>query len=214
MANKDYYRVLGVSENASLADIKKAYRSLAFKYHPDKAPQDKKKESEEKFKGISEAYYVLSDEKRRSEYDAYRKGAAPGAGTQESDFAGAQGFDFNEILKHFGGSRNRRTAGSFEDIFDIFEHMGGGGTTRRYVYTGGGYPAEETQEENTDINATLSVPANILTSGGTVRFSHEGRQISLNIKPGTKRGQKLRMKGQGRLCPYCGHPGDLIVTIR
>ncbi|MDD5356456.1 MAG: DnaJ domain-containing protein, partial [Candidatus Omnitrophica bacterium] len=68
---RDYYEILGVKKSASLDDIKKAYRSLALQYHPDRVPAEKKKESEEKFKEISEAYAVLSDSQKRSLYDQY-----------------------------------------------------------------------------------------------------------------------------------------------
>ena len=100
MSDKDYYSILGVPENANVNEIKKKYRSLAMKYHPDRN-QDNREKAEERFKQISEAYYVLSDEKRRAEYDAFRKGYGRGFGGQ---FTGAQGFDFDEILKAFSGA--------------------------------------------------------------------------------------------------------------
>ncbi|MFH1428866.1 MAG: DnaJ domain-containing protein, partial [Candidatus Margulisiibacteriota bacterium] len=111
MDTKDYYAILGVNEKASLGEIKSAYRKLAFKYHPDKCPEEKKKECEEKFKEIAAAYYVLGDEKRRKEFDDYRKGAysfrsGPGSG----DFASQTGFDFEDLMKHFHdlGARGAR----------------------------------------------------------------------------------------------------------
>ena len=96
MGADDYYSVLGVSEDASDTEIKKAYRKLALKYHPDKNPGDKK--AEEKFKKISEAYYALGDAKRRKEYDNLRR-----MGAYTGDFSSAQGFDFSEFAKHFSG---------------------------------------------------------------------------------------------------------------
>jgi len=218
MSTENYYKVLGVSENASLDEIKKAYRNLALKYHPDRNPENRKA-AEERFKKVSEAYYVLGDTERRAEYDAYRKGYGYGAG---GDFTGAKGFDFEEILKHFGGmGAGRRSGRSYttsyanvEDIFDIFRHMGGGGRAE-YVYSGGGGRPDYGQaRSNTDLSAQLSVPANVASQGGEVLFKHNEKKITLKIKPGTRSGQKLRIKGQGRMCPACGHAGDLIVTIK
>ena len=216
MAEKEYYKILGVPETASVDDIKKAYRALALKYHPDRNPEARK-QAEERFKGISEAYYVLSDEKRRAEYDAYRKGYGPRGG---QSFSGAEGFDFEEILKHFGGSsrsgrRSPRAASGFEDIFNVFSHMGGNGVRTEYIYTGGnGRSAQGRTQEDTDLRATLEVPANILEHGGSALFAHGGKKINLKIKPNTSPGQKLRIRGQGEPCPHCGHSGDLIVTLR
>jgi DnaJ-class molecular chaperone len=220
MSNKDYYKILGVSEGASLDDIKKVYRKLAMKYHPDRNP-DNRKEAEQQFKEISEAYYVLGDEKRRQEYDAYRKGY----GRVGGDFKGAQGFDFDEILKTFAGfgGRTGRRARShdsfiFDDMFDVFENMrhaqgeaGAGGTT--YYYRTQGPDSGYAGKQNTDITASLPIPANLAQKGGEVLFNYSGKKITLKIKPGTRPGQKLRIKEQGKKCPCCDHRGDLILTI-
>jgi len=118
---KDYYEILGVSRDASEQEIKKTYRKLALKYHPDRAPEDKKKEYEEKFKEISQAYRVLSDEEKKTQYDQYGQ-----------TFEGAQGFpfgqqDFHSFHEAFGG----------QDIFEdlgfgrIFEEMFGFGSRSR-----------------------------------------------------------------------------------
>jgi len=118
--NKDYYEILGISKNASEGEIKKAYRKLALKYHPDRAPEDKKKEYEEKFKEISQAYGILSDKEKKAQYDQY------GETFDQNSFN--QGFsqqDFNSFHDAFGGE-------------DIFENLGFGrifeeifGTKRR-----------------------------------------------------------------------------------
>ena len=106
---RDYYEVLGVEKSASADEIKKAYRKMAMKYHPDKNPGDK--EAEEKFKEANEAYEVLSDETKRATYDQY------GHAGMEGGFGGAGGGSYGG----FGG-------GGFEDIFsDIFSSFGGGG---------------------------------------------------------------------------------------
>ncbi|MFH1868451.1 MAG: DnaJ domain-containing protein [Candidatus Omnitrophota bacterium] len=217
MSNKDYYKILEVAENASLDDIKKAYRRLSFKHHPDKNPQNQK-EAEERFKQVSEAYYVIGDEKRRAEYDAFRKGYGPYKG---GEFTGAEGFDFEEILKHFsqgarGGRGSKRSFqyGNFEDIFDIFDHMGGGGHTE-YIYTSGNKQRGFSQQrEDTDLKATLQIPKEVAIKGGEVLFNHNGKKITLKIKPNTPSGHKLRFRGQGQECRCCAHSGDLIITIK
>ena len=217
MSNKDYYKTLGVSEGASQDEIKKIYRNLAMKYHPDRNPE-RREEAEKRFKEMSEAFYVLGDEKRRAEYDAYRKGYA--YHDTRGNFTGAQGFDFEEILKAFSGERGRRTSrtvygeGGFENIFNVFRHMGGGPIHEEYIYEGDPRSRFAKAEERTDLNAILSIPSHIAQNGGEVLFKHEGRKITLKIRPGTKTGQKLRIKGQGRVCSSCKHSGDLIITIK
>jgi len=217
MANNEYYKILGVSENAALDEIKKAYRKLALKYHPDRN-QDNKKSAEEKFKEVSEAYYVLSDTGRRQEYDSYRNGFGGG---MRGGFHGAEGFDFDEILRHFarsGGGGNRRAScrasgGGFENIYDIFSHMGHG-NGGEYIYSqGGDWNGFSQTKENTDVNATLKVPENVKKQGGEVLFKHNGKKITLKIKPGTRSGQKMRIRSQGSMCRCCGHLGDLIIRI-
>ncbi|MBI3315669.1 MAG: J domain-containing protein, partial [Candidatus Omnitrophica bacterium] len=107
-SNKDYYKILGVGESASLDEVKNKYRELAKKYHPDANPNNKS--AEEKFKEISEAYYVLSDAKRRADYDAYKKGGFSATGGPASGWQGAQGFDFEELLRAFQGAKGGRSA--------------------------------------------------------------------------------------------------------
>lgn len=130
MAKRDYYEVLGVSKNADASEIKKAYRKLSKKYHPDLNP-DNKKESEEKFKEITEAYEVLSDEKKRSMYDQFGHDAANSnfQGFNNGGFGGFSGFE--EAFSSFG-------AGGFENIFDSFFGGSGFGSSSRY----------ETKQEN------------------------------------------------------------------
>lgn len=224
MAAKDFYKILGVNEGASIDEIKKVYRQLAMKYHPDRN-QSNKKEAEEKFKEISEAFYVLSDQKRRQEYDMFRKGY--GGAERGGGYYSTEGFDFSEILKHFQQARASQSRSSrqrsydpmFEDIFDVFSHMGARGGSSEYIFSNNRYGSDEEDyyghpKENTDFNANLSVPEKILKSGGEVLFTHNGKKITLKIKPGTTRGQKLRIKDQGKVCNSCGHKGDLIITIK
>ena len=118
---KDYYKTLKVEKNATKEQIKKAYKKLAMKYHPDRAPEDKKENYEEKFKEINEAAAVLGDEQKRTQYDQY---GDPDAFKQASGFEGFQGFDFSDIMSKFQFGNSGQ--GGFGDIFD--QIFGGGGS--------------------------------------------------------------------------------------
>ncbi|HNX90831.1 MAG TPA: DnaJ domain-containing protein [Candidatus Omnitrophota bacterium] len=212
MANKDYYEIIGVKESATQDEIKKAYRQLALKYHPDKNAGDKK--AEEHFKKISEAYYTLGDEKRRQEYDNMRH-----MGAYTGNFSSSHGFDFSDFFKNVAGSRGGFSAsGSFDDMFaDIFSARSGGGRRGGYsFYTSGGNGMQEDAygEVDTDITATLPIPQKLAEKGGEAQFKiSTGENIKLKIPAGIKNGQKMRLRGQGKACPCCNHNGDLIVTI-
>ena len=131
---KNYYETLGVSETSAPEEIKKVYRKLAIQYHPDKNPGNK--QAEAKFKEISGAYYVLSDPKRRAEYDKMRKFG----GSSQGDFAGTQGFDYEELLKQFGGGRRSQSSrGQYSVFNDIFENFfsGSGGGPKSFTQSRG-----------------------------------------------------------------------------
>jgi len=218
---KDYYEVLGVKEGASADEIKKAYRNLAKKYHPDANPNNKA--AEEKFKGISEAYYVLSDAKKRADYDAYKTTGAHG-------FQGARGFNYEEILRAFknaqgegGGVRfsagggpaygGRKTGTGFEDIFSDLFSGGIAGSFR--VYSDAQEDEGEAPDVSADLSATLKISKSRAQKGGEVSFAtHEGKKITVKIPAGISSGKKLRLARQGAACPTCRHPGDLILTIK
>jgi DnaJ-class molecular chaperone len=223
---KDYYEVLGVRENASPDEIKKIYRSLAKKYHPDTNPGNK--QAEEKFKQISEAYYVLSDPKKRQEYDQFKKsGFAAGAG-QASGFQGAQGFNFDEILRMFRGSQagggGRRTTvhfgGGMRGFEDVFSDLFSGGSGSAYKGSGQEYAGGEEQEEmaenfSSDVGATLRISKSRALKGGEVSFAtKQGKRITVKIPAGILSGKKLRLSRQGLDCPTCHHAGDLILTVK
>ncbi|MFH1275968.1 MAG: molecular chaperone DnaJ, partial [Candidatus Woesearchaeota archaeon] len=118
MASKDYYQTLGVEKGATKEEIKKAYKKLALKYHPDRAPEEKQKEYEEHFKEINEAAAVLGDDKKRQQYDQYGSSAFQGGA------GGFEGFDFSDIMSHFRG-------GNFGGFDDIFDQLFGGGESRK-----------------------------------------------------------------------------------
>lgn len=193
---KDYYRILGVSESASADEIKKVYRSLAKKYHPDTNPNNKA--AEEKFKEISEAYYVLSDTGKRREYDSFRKGGffsqsgrQAGAGGRPTyggqGFQGAQGFDFEEILRMF-------RPGQADDEEEM---------------------EERASKVSSDLVATLKISKARAQKGGEAGFTiQDGKKITVRIPPGIVSGKKLRLAQQGKVCPTCEHPGDLILSIK
>ena len=206
MAQKDYYKILGVSEGASQEEIKKVYRKLAIKYHPDKN-RENEKEAEEKFKEVSEAYYVLGDVKRRKEYDAFRKGPLRGG------FSGAQTFDFDDLLKQFGAKRAGWSSGKSRGRYSAFSDIFGEGGFRQ------AYPEEEIYEQrdavDSDINAVLQMPrAQVVRAGKVLVRIPGGKKISVTVPAGMRNGQKLRLRGQGNLCPACNHRGDLILIIK
>ena len=224
---KDYYQVLGVSETAASDEIKKVYRKLAVKYHPDKNPANPK-EAEAKFKEISEAYFVLSDEKRRAQYDQMRRFG----GGYSGNFAGAQGFDYEELLKQFRGRKGSPGGqyAAFGDVFsDLFESLGTGnfsGRVRRTrssgpnvytYYSGAEEPDADVQPETADVDTlvNLRISKEKAEKGGRVTFrTPEGKTLSVHVPPHTRAGQKLRLTRQGRLCPACQHEGDLILQIK
>ena len=211
---KDYYRVLGVGEKASADEIKRVYRTLAKKYHPDANPGNKP--AEEKFKEISEAYYVLNDEKKRREYDAFKQSGfrAPGG---QGGFQGAQGFNFEEILRAFQGGPSTGSGRGGRRSTTV--HFGGGMRGFEDVFSdlfsGGGREEEIQQSVSADAHATLSLPRARAQRGGEVSFTaEEGKKITVKIPAGIAGGKKLRLSRQGHICPTCHHPGDLILTIK
>lgn len=215
MKNKNYYEILGVPETASKEEIKKAYRKLAVQYHPDKNPNSPKA-AEAKFKEISEAYFILGDEKKRAQYDQARRYG----GGYSGNFAGAQGFNFDDFLKQFSGSgyRQQRTTRNarYEDFSDIFQDILGGS------FQSSGSPREEEyytnvgeKQPDADIRINLKISKMKAESGGTVRFrSPEGKMLSVKIPSKVKSGQKLRLVRQGRECSACHHEGDIILQIK
>lgn len=201
---KDYYQILGVGENAGAAEIKKAYRKLAVKYHPDKNAGNK--DAEERFKEISEAYYVLGDDQKRQEYDLAKK-----SGFHEGGFSGAQGFDFSEFVNTFRGSgRGGSQFGGFDDVLgDLF---GGRSRSAQSDFSRRQQPTA-TQKVNTDIESVVKIPSESIGKSGSITVKVKGQSIKVNVPPSIKDGQKLRLQRQGKECPCCGKPGDLLLKI-
>ncbi|MDA8142104.1 MAG: DnaJ domain-containing protein [Desulfobacteraceae bacterium] len=199
MAETDYYKVLGVDKGASSADIKKAYRKLAMKYHPDHAKNDK--DAEEKFKKISEAYAVLSDEEKRKQYDTYGSADFHQRFSQEDIF---RNFDFGDIFREFGfGGRGFSTGdGGFRFTF-------GGGSPF------GGRKSHQAATKGSDLVYELPLTLQEVATGcnKTVTFQHQGRTETINVKipKGMIHGKKLRLAGKGEPSPYGGPAGDLYI---
>lgn len=208
--DKDFYKVLGVSKDVSQADLKKTYRKLARKYHPDSNPGDAKAEA--KFKEISEANAVLSDPEQRKEYDQMR---AMGSGMPRFA-AGGQNGGFEDVFGGmFGGGGasggNQRTsyqASGFEDIFGTMFGNGGFGQAS------GGYRGSGAPTRGRDTTASTTLDFMTAINGDTARLQASGgKPISVRIPAGVSDGQKIRLKGKGEPSPDGGAPGDLTLTV-
>jgi curved DNA-binding protein len=211
---EDYYKTLGIEKNASAEVIKKAYRKLALKYHPDRNPSDKKG-SEEKFKKISEAYAVLSDPEKRQQYDNYGSEAFSQKFSQEDIF---RGFDINDILRDlgFGGAGG----------FTIFG--GGGPRGRRQTYTQRVDPFNEHygeqqyrqpfQQRGEDLEYNLSITLEEAATGAekkiALRQANKTQELKVKIPPGINSGQKLRLPGKGSPGLSGGPAGDIYLNIQ
>lgn len=199
----DYYKVLGVGKDASGDDIKKAYRKLAVKYHPDKNPGNK--EAEEKFKKMSEAYAVLSDQEKRKQYDNYGADGFSQHYSQEDIF---RGFDINEILRGFSsqGASGRRRSYSFQSGGDPFaELFGGGGQYRQMPQKG----------QDLEYNLAITIEESVLGADKKLAMNKDGQVDEINIKipAGINAGKKLRLTGKGLSGSSGGSSGDLYLNI-
>ncbi len=204
MAGKDYYSILGVSKNASDEEIKRAYRKLAMKYHPDRNPN--KKEAEERFKEINEAYAVLSDKEKRKQYDTFGAEGFHQRFTQEDIF---RGFDLDEILSSlFGGGGRREFRFGGRSGFDFGDFFGG----QTFYKDMGRMP-----QKGEDILYELPVTIEEVAFGGEKRVSYrkDGRleEVSVKIPKGIPEGKKLRLAGKGMEGKNGGPPGDLYLQV-
>jgi len=204
--DKDFYKVLGVSKDVSPADLKKTYRKLARKYHPDSNPGDAKAEA--KFKEISEANAVLSDPEQRKEYDQMR---AMGSGMPRFA-AGGQNGGFEDVFGGmFGGGGGQRKSYQATGFEDIFGSMFGGGN---FGQTSGGFRGAGGPSKGRDLTATTSLDFISAIKGETVKLQAAGsKPISVKIPAGVSDGQKIRLKGKGEASIDGGPAGDLTLTV-
>ncbi len=190
MAYKDYYKILGVAKNASEEEIKKAFRRLARKYHPD---VNKEPGAEEKFKEINEAYTVLSDPEKRRFYDTY--GTSVGSGQWQGPPPGQGGFggfsgnvgDFSDFFQQLFGPFAGR--GGFGDLFEETVRPG----SRRVAR---------------DLEAELPLSLEEAYRGGEKTLSVGAERLTVRIPPGVREGQKIRLVGKGR------NGGDLYLKVQ
>ena len=189
--SQDYYATLGVDRSADAATIKKAYRKLAQKYHPDKNPDDK--QAEEKFKQLTEAYAVLSDPNKRKQFDQFGASGFHQRYSQEDIF---RNMDFGDI---FGN-----TAGD-----DLFSQLFGAGSRGRRP------PRRPSKGQDYSMN--ISIPFRLAVQGGERRIDYRSddrvEQIKVRIPAGIEPGAKLRVAGKGGISQTGGPPGDLILQV-
>lgn len=220
----DYYKILGVNRDAKKEEIKKAYKKLAMKFHPDKNKGDK--EAEEKFKKINEAYAVLSDDKKRQHYDNFGAEDFSNRYTQEDIF---KGFDFGSIFEEFGLGGD-----IFHTIFGGGGKSGRGGSAFTFNFgeggspfgAGGGSPFGGAQRQsrqspprsrNLDLETELKISLEEAVQGAkkSVSFNPGGGtdRIMITIPKGIEEGKKLKVKGKGSTDPFSGERGDLYCRI-
>lgn len=212
MEYKDYYKILGVDKNASQEDIKKAYRKLARKYHPDVNPNNK--EAEAKFKDINEANEVLSDEEKRKKYDTL--GADWNRYQQTGGTTGGGGFDWSEYARQGGGYTRYEGSredpfgeGGFSDFFStFFGGAGAGGSTRQRGRRGN--MAFAGQDYTVEIRLSLQEAF----EGTKKTITVHDKNLRITIYPGVEDGQTIRLKGNGGPGVNGGDNGDLYITLR
>ncbi len=214
MAKRDYYEVLGVKKSASEDEIKKAYRKLAMKHHPDRNPGNK--QAEERFKEINEAYAVLSDKGKRQQYDQFGPSGFSQRFSQEDIF---RGFDISDLFKDLGFSTTNRGGkvhyGGFEDLFGQKRRQGAGFED---MFSGGEYQTRgPTPLKGQDVHSELNLTFQEVASGGEkkIKFQKGGKveEVTVKIPPGIESGKKLRLAGKGMEGGRGVPPGDLYLQV-
>lgn len=215
-AKRDYYEILGAQKNSSLDEIKKAYRELALKFHPDRVPHEQKKEAEEKFKDISEAYAVLSDTNKRALYDQYGHSGIDQKYAQEDIFKGA---DFSSVFQDLGDYG--LGGGIFDEIFsDLgYDFFGGRGSSRQ----SSGSARRRGRDLQISVSITLEEAASGTEKTITVpRYENCPACGGTGAKPGTRRATCPQCRGSGRTvvskgyfqlaqtCSRCGGEGTIV----
>ena len=206
MEYKDYYKILGVSKNATQAEIKKSYRKLALKHHPDKNKGNK--ESEEKFKAISEANEVLSNKEKRKQYDEI------GSNWKQHEYANQAG-NANYSNQQGRDPRGSYSQANYEDMFggqggfsDFFEQFFGG-NFNNYKQSG-----RSPQFKGQDYESKLNISLQEAYSGTSRLLTiNDDQKLKINVKPGVKSGQILRVKGKGGKGSDESKSGDIFLKI-
>ena len=217
---KDYYSILGVSKSASADEVKRAFRKLARKYHPDVNPGDKAAET--KFKEVSEAYEVLSDSDKRQKYDQFgrywKQAERSGGYGTSADFGG---FDFsnygsfdefiNELLGRFGtgfGGAGGPSAGRASYTYRT-SPRGSGGFNNDF----GGFGTGAAPSQSLDQEANISLTLSEAFRGTRKRLKIGADQVEVRIPAGAKQGTKVRLRGKGQLNSYSGQRGDVYLIV-
>jgi curved DNA-binding protein len=213
MEYKDYYKILGVSRNASQQEIKEAYRRLARQYHPDVNPDDP--QAQERFKEINEAYHVLSDPEKRAKYDRL------GASWRQWERMGGRPEDFNwEQWTTPGGQRVHVRYGTPLDLEELFGGMGFSEFFQRIFGGMGGFGTPDVDiwptapQKGRDIEQTVEITLEEAFHGTRRILQLNGHRIEATIPRGVKTGSKVRLRGQGMPGPGGGPAGDLYLKIR
>ncbi len=204
---ENYYKVLGVDKKTSDDEIKKAYRKLALKYHPDKNPDDKT--AEEQFKKISEAYAVLGDSEKRKQYDSFGSQEAFNRNFSQEDIF--RGFDLNEILKDLGGfggstrARGQRRAYADDDLFS-------------QLFRNQQYNQQQAPRRGQDLEYNLSIGLEDAYSGAEKKISFKKddgglNEMTIKIPKGINTGKKLRLAGKGLPGFNGGPPGNMFINF-
>lgn len=207
MEYKDYYKILGVDKRASEREIKKAYRTLARKYHPDVNPGDN--QAEEKFKAINEAHEVLSDPQKRQKYD--QLGTSYFRWQQQG--GDPHGFNWDQwTAGQPGGARVQY--GDLNDLFgddfsDFFQSIFGGASGTQRRRSGSAWNRRKGRNYEQAVEISLEEAAR----GAQRLLSADGERITVKIPPGVKTGSKVRIAGKGEPGPGGGPPGDLYLNV-
>lgn len=214
MAGKDYYKILGISKTSSPEEIKKAYRKLAMKYHPDRNKGNKG--AEERFKDISEAYAVLSDTEKRKQYDMFGSEGFQNRFSQEDIF---RDFDFGNIFKEFGFGGSGRGQNIFSHIFSGpgQTHFKGEGSPFNSPF--GNFSGQGRRMKGQDLVYELSITLEeaFEKTDKIISYQPAGSQldkVSVKIPQGVSTGKKLRLQGKGKPGLNGGPPGDLFIQVR
>jgi curved DNA-binding protein len=214
----EYYQVLGVAKTATADEIKKAYRKLALKYHPDKNAGDKK--AEDKFKEISEAYAVLSDLEKRKQYDTFGSDGFRQRYSQEDIF---RNFDLNDILRQFGFSGGFRSSGGFRPTGGFGGAGGGspfdnlfGQAGARGGGCGGGCGPQQLKGEDMTYELTVTLEEVLHGADKAISLRRDGQtqNVSVKVPRGIEDGKRLRLSGKGAPSASGGPAGDLYLKVR